>query len=340
MIALDRQNNYEIILSEKFYLADIVESIVLEESLDEVAVRATISLQIPDGLVGVPDIRTGQKLDVSGPLFADKLPFASGYLLRRGVLWEKEREEKSGRHITLTAYDPSIYLAKSEDEVFWPKGSTASQRLRRYAQTWGISTGAIVDTGTPLAKAIHRSKPIWTMIMDELTETLKKGGHMHRPRMTAAGLELVRIGGNSTVWALETDRNLEAASSRESMDDAVTQVKVLGAADGDKRAKVLEVIKNDSNTSRYGKIQKVVQASKANATAEAKAQARSTLCGPLETHNLQGPDINTLRAGDAIYYDGRDLIVISVRHELGSPGKMQIEAGSAGVVRRRYYAQT
>jgi hypothetical protein len=334
---MDGQNNYEVILSEKYYLADLVESITLEESLDEVAVRATVSLQIPDGLAGVPDIRTGQKLDISGTLFGGS---ASGFLLRRGVVWEKEREEKSGRHIMLTVYDPSIYLAKSEDEKFWPKGSTASQRLRRYAQTWGIPTGAIADTGTPLAKAIHRAKPIWTMITDELKETLKKGGHMYRPRMTSAGLELVRIGGNSTVWALETDRNLEEASSRESMDDAVSRVKVLGAQQEGKRSKVLEIVKNDANAARYGAIQKVVQASKANAKAQAVTTAKAMICGPLETHNLQGPDINTLRAGDAIYYDGRELVVISVRHELGSPGKMQIEAGTAEVVRRRYYAQT
>lgn len=320
---------YEVVLANKYYLRELVESITLEESLDEIAYRATIRLVVtPD----FPGIAPGQEIRVSG------IPFGGSsmvYLLHPGVMWEIESETRGLKHLTVTAYDKTIYLAKSEDEYLFPAGQTASQRLKRYAADWNIPLGALADTGVVLAKAVYRARTIWDMIMSDLKETVAKGGDMYRPRMTPNGLELVKLGSNQTVWVLETDRNIEDLIQRRTLEGAVTQVKVLGHAEEDKRPPVLAIVKGE--TAKYGTLQRVISDEKIKTTAQAKTAGQKVLAGMQETFTVTAIDINTIRAGDRVRFNQLDLYVMSVRHELGSPGRMTLELASADYIRRAVY---
>jgi hypothetical protein len=322
---------YEVVLANKYYLREIVESITLEESLDEIAYRATIRLVVtPD----FPGIAPGQEIRVSG------IPFGGTsmvYLLHPGVVWEVESEVRGGtvKHLNVTAYDRAIYLAKSEDEYLFPAGQTASQRLKRYAADWGISLGAVANTGIALAKAVYRAQPIWSMIEADLKETVAKGGEMFRPRMTPSGLELVELGSNKTVWVLEAEQNIEELIQRRTLEGAVTQVKVLGHAEEDKRSPVLAIVKGE--TAKYGTLQRVISDEKIKTPAQARTAAQKMLAGMQETFTVTAIDINTIRAGDRVRLNQLDLYVMSVRHELGSPGRMTLELASADYIRRRVY---
>lgn len=63
------------------------------------------------------------------------------------------------------------------------------------------------------------------------------------------------------------------------------------------------------------------------------------LSGIQETISVTSLDINTIRAGDKVDLagSGMELIAMTVRHELGDPGKMVLELGSPELVRRRFY---
>lgn len=320
---------YEVVLDNKYYLRELLESVTMDESLDEIAYRAEIKLVVtPD----FPGIEPGQAIRVSG------VPFGGAgmvYLLHPGVVWEINSTSRGQKHLSITVYDPSIYLAKSEDEYFLPAGQTASDRLRIYAADWEIPLGQIEDTGVPLERALRRAKPIWSMMMDDLKETVAKGGEMYRPRMTPDGLSLVKIGNNKTVWVLETDQNLEELNQRRTLEGAVTRVKVIGNAKENERSPVLAIV--DGDTAKYGTLQKVITYDKSSTTLSARTTGELHLAGMQETFTVQGIDINTMRAGDKTVLNGMELIVTSIRHELGSPGHMIAELADIDQVRRRFY---
>ncbi|MNJ29310.1 hypothetical protein D3C77_238710 [compost metagenome] len=71
--------------------------------------------------------------------------------------------------------------------------------------------------------------------------------------------------------------------------------------------------------------------------AAAKKLAQSMLTGVNQTFTIRALDINTLRAGDLVHFNGLKLIVTSVTHELGNPGHMSMELASMDFVKRRYF---
>ena len=322
-------SKYEFVLANKYFLRELLESVTLEDSLDEISYRAAVKLAItPD----FPGIAPGQEARVSG------IPFGGNsmvYLLHPGVVWDCDSVTRGQKHLTTIVYDKTIYIAKSEDEYLFPAGQTANQRLQQYASDWGIPLAQVPDTGVPLAKAVYRAQPIWSMIMADLRETVAKGGEMYRPRMTPDGLELFKIGSNKTIWVLEANQNAEEIQQRRTLEGTVTQVKVLGAAPEDQRSPVLITVTGE--TAKYGTLQKVLTDSKLTDAGAAKLAGENLLAGLQETVMVTGIDINTIRAGDKVNLGDWELLVTSVRHELGSPGHMTLELAEGDYIRRWYY---
>ena len=325
-------SKYEVVLANQYFLREIIENITLDESLDEIAYRATAKMVVTTDF---PGIAPGQEIRVSG------IPFGGSsmvYLLHPGVVWEGDSSNRGQKHIQVTIYDKTIYIAKSEDEYLFPAGQTATQRLKQYAKDWGMPLGKIEDTKISLAKAVYRSQSIYSIIQADLKETVKKGGDMFRPRMTPDGLELVKLGSNQTVWVLEVGQNIEEINQRRTLEGAVTQVKVLGNASEEKRSPVLVLVKGE--TDKYGTLQKVLSDSKIKNAGEAKTAGERMLASLQETITVTGIDINTIRAGDKVMLNGWwELLVASAKHELGSPGHMTLELASEAYIRRRYYTE-
>lgn len=318
-------------MANKYFLRELVESISLEESLEEIAYRASARLVVtPD----FPPISPGQEIRISG------IPFNGTdmvYLLHPGVVWECNSSTQGQKHLTATVYDKTIYLAKTEDEYIFPTGQTATQRLRHYASDWGIKLGQLSDSKIALAKSIYRAQPIYSMIQADLKETVKKGGDMYRVRMTPNGLDLVKLGSNKTVWVLEDERNLQEISQHRTLEGVATQVKVLGKESEGKRTPILTTVTGE--ISKYGTLQRVLQDEKVKTVAQAKSAGQKMLSGVQETISVKCLDINTIRAGDKVKLNGMELLVTSVQHELGASGSMQLELASSDYVRRRYYVE-
>lgn len=320
--------SYEIVLGNRYYLRDLIEEISLEDSLEEISYKANIRLVVTPEL---PGIVPGQEIRVSG------IPYGGtgmSYLLHPGVVWECSSTNSGTKHLSITAYDRTIYLAKSEDERLMPAGQTASDRLKLYAKEWGIPVGNLPDTSISLARNIKRTQTLYSMIQEDLKETADKGGELFRPRMTVNGLELIKLGDNKTKWDLEM---VEDVTQSRTLEGAVTQVKVLGAtASEEKLAPVLAVVKKD--VEKFGTLQKVIQDSKIETVDQAKKAAQKTLTGIQETFSVTAPDINLIRAGDEVRLNGITLWVTRVTHRLGTPGHMDLELAAPGKVRRDYLA--
>ena len=324
--------SYEVVLDNKHYLRELIESISLKDSLEQIAYEATIQLKVPaEGM----KIEPGQNIRVSGvPYEGSKMV----YLLHPGVVWDLSSNTKGSKHITIVAYDRTIYLTKSEDEYFFKAGSTASQRLKKYAKDWNIKLGDTPNISTKLSKATHRAQPIYNMITQDLQETVKAGGEMYIPRMTPAGLELFKIGSNETVWNLEA---VEEVTQVRTLEGAITKVKVIGNSENgksgaDSPSPVL-AIASSPDIPKLGTLQKIVQNEETKTTAAAKKLAQSMLTGVIETFTVRAMDINTMRAGDLVHFNGLKLIVTSITHELDNPGHMSLELASKDFVKRRYF---
>ncbi|WP_276355419.1 XkdQ/YqbQ family protein [Cohnella caldifontis] len=318
--------SWEIVLAGKHDISDFVEEITLEESLDEIACRANIRLLAANGL---PSIAPGQEIRLS-----DLQGSKRDHLLHPGVVWECRSDNGGTKHLEVTAYDRSIYLAKSEDEKLMPAGQTASQRLRAYAKEWNIPVGSVADTEIKLSRNIKRAQSIMSMILEDLRETADKGGGLFRVRMTPEGVGLVKLGSNAETWELATP---EQVSQTRTLEGAVTQVKVLGASPGEnKLSPVLAIVRKD--TDKYGTLQKVVDDCKIETPGQAKAAANKLLLGLQESFAVTAPDIRTIRAGDLVRLNGIALLVTRVTHRLGEPGHMDLELAAAEKVRRDYFA--
>lgn len=321
---------YDITYAGKYYLRELAEKIVLEESLDEVAMRGTISLAVTPDL---PAITVGQGMAVAGRPFGATSGQSN---LFDGVIWEARSSLRKMKHLDLTVYDRTIYLARSEDEYLFNEGMAASAIIKRIASDWKVPVGSIASTGIPLAKKVFRARTLYEMMFSALKETAAKGGGLYRLRMSGQKLELVPLGSNTTVWKLETDTNIEELIQSRTLEGTVTKVKVLGAAIDDERSPQLAVVTGE--TGKYGTLQRVLIDEQLESTGQAKTAGEKLLAGLQETFSVTCVDINTVRAGDAVELNGMKLIVAGVRHELGSPGHMVCDLASADYVRRKFYA--
>ena len=101
-------NKYEVVLANKYYLRELVESISLDESLSDIAYHAQVRLLVTDEFQKI-GIANGQEIRISG------IPFGGinmVYLLQPGVVWECSSETTGIKHIDVDIYDRTIYLAK------------------------------------------------------------------------------------------------------------------------------------------------------------------------------------------------------------------------------------
>lgn len=320
--------SYEVVYAKRYDLSELIEDLSLEESLDEIAYCTNMRLIVTPDL---PNISPGKEIRIAGFPFGKR---QKENLLNPGVVWECHSLNNGRKHLNITAYEKTIYLAKSEDERLMPKGQTATERIKQYAKEWGIPVGNIVDTGEELARNIKRSQTIMSMILEDLKETVSKGGSMYRLRMTERGLELFKIGGNSVVWELES---IGEIIQNRTLEGAITKVKVIGPQESENLvSEPLAVMSKD--TDKYGTLQKLIMDNKIVTKDQAKKAATKALLGLQETFSVTALDINTIRAGDRVRLNGLELIVTKVRHQLGSPGRMELELAAENKVRRDYLA--
>ncbi|MDI6872285.1 MAG: phage portal protein [Bacillota bacterium] len=322
----------EIVLAEKHVLSEVERGVTIEESLDEIAMRVTFQ---PTVIPGFPAVDPGQPVRV-----LSSTPKGSGLeTVFDGLVWDCESRLVGIKTLTVVGYDRTIYLARSEDEYLLSAGQTASARLKRYASDWRIPVGAVADTRILLAQAVYRAQEIYSMISSDLAETAYKGGGLFRARMSGRQLELVELGANKVVWIFAVGENIEELGQRRTLEGTVTQVKVLGSQMIESGlAELLAVEKGE--TGKFGTLQKVIQDSKLTSVAEARTRAKAVLCGIQETFTVTAPCIPTIRAGDQVRLGELSLIVIGVKHELGTPGQSTLELADRDFVRRRFYAWT
>ncbi|AYB42334.1 XkdQ/YqbQ family protein [Paenibacillus lautus] len=324
--------SYKVILQDQYDLSPLVEAISLRDSLEQVAYQGTVNLVVtPD----MPPISPGMAIRISGIPYGKKdyVP-----LLHSAVVWEVETSNNGVKRMTLTLYDRTVYLDKSEDEYLFPAKQTATQRFKKYAADWNLKIAVLPDTEKQLGRSVYRTQSIYASMFADLRETAKAGGKLYHPRMISSGLELYELGTNKEVYILEA---ITDTTQSRTLEGAATKVKVLATAASETGKEVPSKVMaiEEKDIAKYGQLQAIIQDDEVKSPAAARQLARSKLRGIRETISLNAPDINTIRAGDAVMLGSMKMLVISVSRELGSPGSMMLELGSYDDVKRRFYLE-
>ncbi|MBX4146290.1 XkdQ/YqbQ family protein [Paenibacillus lautus] len=324
--------SYKVILQDQYDLSPLVEAISLRDSLEQVAYQGTVNLVVTSDM---PPISPGMAIRISGIPYGKKdyVP-----LLHPAVVWEVETSNNGVKRMTLTLYDRTVYLDKSEDEYLFPAKQTATQRFKKYAADWNLKIAVLPDTEKQLGRSVYRTQSIYASMFADLRETAKAGGKLYHPRMISSGLELYELGTNKEVYILEA---ITDTTQSRTLEGAATKVKVLATAASETGKEVPSKVMaiEEKDIAKYGQLQAIIQDDEVKSPAAARQLARSKLRGIRETISLNAPDVNTIRAGDAVMLGSMKLLVISVSRELGSPGSMMLELGSYDDVKRRFYLE-
>lgn len=324
--------SYKVILQDQYDLSPLVEAISLRDSLEQVAYQGTVNLVVTPNM---PSISPGMAIRISGIPYGKKdyVP-----LLHPAVVWEVETSNNGVKRMTLTLYDRTVYLDKSEDEYLFPAKQTATHRFKKYAADWNLKIAVLPDTEKQLGRSVYRTQSIYASMFADLRETAKAGGKLYHPRMIASGLELYELGTNKEVYILEA---ITDTTQSRTLEGAATKVKVLAttASETGKEVPSKVMAIEEKDIAKYGQLQAIIQDDEVKSPAAARQLARSKLRGIRESISLNAPDVNTIRAGDAVMLGSMKLLVISVSRELGSPGSMMLELGSYDDVKRRFYLE-
>ncbi len=327
----------EVIYKDKYYLGELVRSITLEDSLDEIAYRAIVVLEYPKNFPTDTDISLGQDIRISGYLYGQEefKPY-----LHNAVLWEIESNWQTHKELTFVIYDKCIYM-KSEDEYLWQAGLTATKRIQKYLQDLGLRIGTLEDTKVKLPKTIYRAQSISSMVWEDLKATVAKGGEMYRLYMSPGGIELRKLGSNlgsnGKIYEFSTEEdkaNIFEITQKRTLENMVSKVKVLGSAPDDMKSPVLATILGDT---KYGIVQKILQDPDIENASEAEKKGRALLSGKEETFTFATLCIPQIRAGDKIKLNTMELLVYEVRHEIGESSRTTISAATEDYIRRMYY---
>lgn len=319
----------EVIYKDKYYLGELVKSVSIEESLDEIATRATVVLEYTDDYP--QDISLGGDIRISGTIYGET---GMKPILHNAVLWEIESNWQTHKELTFIIYDKCIYL-KSEDEYLWREGYTATKRIQRYLQDLKLKISELEDTKIKLPKAVYRAQSIFSMVKEDLKATVSKGGEMYRVFMTAGGVVLRKIGSNKEIFEFSTEESVFNISQKRTIENVVTRVKILGSAIDDMKSPVIKVI--DGDIQKYGIIQKIFQDENIENPQEAIEKGKALIQDKEETFTFTTVCIPQIRAGDLIKLNTMELIVYQVRHELGENGKTTISAGKREYIKSVYY---
>lgn len=333
----------DLVLKNKYKIEILSEAITLKEAIDSIAYTLNISLVETEELKNIGIVK-GDSIELYDYAY-DNGNYSKIFC---GVIWDKDKDKKN-KKITLTGKERTRVIEESEDQYLWSEGQTATQRGTIICSDWGIPIGNFLNTEIGLSKD-KRKESLYGMMKKDLKETAQKGGRLYKFRMDTS-LDLVELGTNSTVYKL--DNIIDDFKEKDSLEGAVTQVKVLGkedtktkesSSDGTSSEKELVLAPVlgtfNKNTEIYGTLQKIVDDDKVDDYAKAESKANCLFSSGEASKTLTCcKDINTLRTGDVVNVYDETLCVTELTHNLGSGGKMSLTVMKMEDVRRKFYSE-
>lgn len=302
---------------ERIHLPEVLESLTWEEHAGELAQRLTVEVTNQ----GVAQGTIHHLMPLAGQVYllAD---WGEGWReVFRGVVTSRTHRTDPLGHLRRIAYDPLWYLMRSQDDRYYPAGTTARAILEDIARAWNLPLGRVDGPDIALSKQLYRSMTVAEMIESALDEARRKGGGKYILRYREGQIEIVRRGSNSPVYHFGAGDTVQSISDEENIDNLITRVRILGSAEDDQRAPIEATV--DGRT-EFGILQKLISSSQYDSPAAAQEAARQIIeeqGKPTRQGTVVAPDLPFLRKGDKVHISAGTLIgyyiVTGVTHDAG-----------------------
>ena len=275
----------------QYDISDFAEDLGWEENEKELATSMSFS-------VGTDN----PKLNALVKIGCVALVLVAGDECARAVI-NKAKQKKSGDKVSMTvsAYDELYPLQTSEDQLYFSAGQTTKAVLTQIFDEWGITLGKYDGADATHEKLVFRTGSLADSILDILDDAVKKGGSPSVLRASKGQIEVVKRGGNQTVYLFDEDDTI-SVEQETSITEIVTRVKIVGKEDATEGLPPVEAVLN--GLTEFGIRQRIYTREKDATTEEAQAAAKAILDekGKVSTTmTVKAPDVPEMRKGDAVF---------------------------------------
>lgn len=209
----------------------------------------------------------------------------------------------TGDGLTVTAYDPLIYLTKSKDDRVYRAGTKGQTIIEDIGRAWNIPIGRVDGPTIAVGKQVFRGDTLADMITTVLRRAKLRGGGNYLVRSTAGKLEVIKFGEGATdTWRLTHEDLVGRVEDRQDIEELVTRVTILGHANEDERAPVVAV---KEGRTEFGRLQEILREEEFDpdtpgAASQAAAEILAERGQPRKRRIIEAVDLPWLRKGDKV----------------------------------------
>ena len=318
VIAVDPSGKY------KFNLSKLVTALTWGDDEQELAAKAQVTI----ANTMYKERHIASYLQLMTRIYIYTKSGSKYYERFRGIVWEIENDDDTEKTHTVLAYDRSIYLMKTHDNAFFPKGKTCEYIIKKICSKWGIKV-KYSWYSHKCGKKKYNDQAV-ADIFTSLMDAAKLGtGHGYVFRMDKGILKVMKKGQNQKIPYLKVKKNITKYTRKKSLDDICTKVAIVGSEKKSGAVPVLATIKK--NNKKYGTVQQFVEKEEGSTLAKAKKEARNILKEqgkPTEEIEVVCKDVPWIRKGDTVYAHSANLknfyYCTAVEHN-GMDGTMTID---------------
>lgn len=326
-------SDYKVVLvtqsGKRINISPFVASLSWEEQKGEIAQRAYI--EVINGTYKGNKIK--KKIKLCTRMIIKYRKGKKWVEIMRGIVWSfDDKRESTSKTIILTLYNNLKYLQETEEDYFFPAGSTTKTMCSKIIASCGVKLSYPYKVDVKHGKKVFRGKHPSDALLNTLNFAKKKGNGRYVVYGSKGKCVINNIGYNSNVYVFRT-KHVSSVSNRVTLDGIITRVVVRSKASNKKRTVIQAKLNGKIN---YGIIQRIVYRNSDTSLKEAKKTAQEMLDkdgNPDRTITLKAIDVPEIRKGYKIriikvgmlngYYH-----VVSVTHDADSK-QMTLEVKKA-----------
>ena len=221
------------------------------------------------------------------------LTYNNEYIME-GYIWARENDAE-GTTLGITCKDRGIYLKKNK-AVYSFREETPENITKRVCRDFGIEVGNIATTGIGITRFFY-GVDLYSIIMTAYTKAAEQNGKKYLIRFTGKKLNVIEKGVSDSGVYLRGDRDVIAATYRESLENTVTRVSIYS-----KDNSFVKNVDNAELIKAYGVMQEYLKQSDDN-TQERAAKKK------LDTNGIERK-VTVQNLGDPRCITGRTVYIL------------------------------